>query len=46
MVYTNPYSPDRSHYECWSCGYRMTAGSLGSCPECGGQMHNLSVPRD
>ncbi|WP_226483019.1 rubrerythrin-like domain-containing protein [Natrinema amylolyticum] len=46
MVYTDPYTPDRSYYECRNCGYREATDSLGSCPECDGQTRNLAVPRD
>jgi len=40
-----PTAPRR--YECVRCGYRETSESrLGSCPECGEQMRNISVERE
>ena len=33
-------------YECMVCGYRVTSKRKpGVCPECGGEMQNLSKPR-
>ncbi|AEH37851.1 rubrerythrin-like domain-containing protein [Halopiger xanaduensis] len=46
MVYTDPYSPDRSYYECRDCGHRETAESLESCPECDGVVRNIAVARE
>ena len=46
MVYSDPYTPDRSYYECRDCGYRETSESLGSCPECGGRTRNIAVARE
>lgn len=46
MVYSDPYTPDRSYYECRTCGYREATESLESCPECDGQTRNLAVPRE
>ena len=34
-------------YECMECGERVEAESRpGGCPECGGEMQNISHPRD
>ncbi|RKD97175.1 rubrerythrin-like domain-containing protein [Halopiger aswanensis] len=46
MVYMDPYSPDRSYYECRDCGYRETAESLEACPECDGAVRNIAVARE
>ncbi|XVH31358.1 rubrerythrin-like domain-containing protein [Haloferacaceae archaeon DSL9] len=38
---------DGGYYECYECGYREVSDShLRSCPECGGEIHNISVPRE
>ncbi|NGM70943.1 hydrogenase maturation nickel metallochaperone HypA [Natronolimnobius sp. AArcel1] len=46
MVYTDPYTPTRSRYECRRCGYRESTDSLRSCPECNGQTQNIAVGRE
>lgn len=46
MAYIDPYTPDRSYYECLNCTYRETAESLGHCPECGGRVRNIAVARE
>ncbi|MFC6767606.1 rubrerythrin-like domain-containing protein [Natrinema soli] len=46
MVYEDPYSPERSHYECLRCGHRETTDSLESCPNCDGTVRNIAVPRE
>ena len=46
MVYTDPYAPERSYYECRDCGYREASESLGSCPECDGRIRNIAVARE
>lgn len=34
-------------YECGSCGHRLEAESHPqNCPECGGAMQDISVPRE
>lgn len=34
-------------YECENCGYRTEAEHLpGECPRCGGEMIDISVPRE
>lgn len=34
-------------YECVDCGHRIEADERpGECPECGGEMQNISVPRE
>ncbi|PSQ26229.1 hypothetical protein BRD01_01075 [Halobacteriales archaeon QS_8_65_32] len=50
MTRTDPYDPDEPYYECTDC-YQRTAesavdGKPDGCPECGGEMKNINVPRD
>ncbi|PSP75195.1 hypothetical protein BRC86_04095 [Halobacteriales archaeon QS_3_64_16] len=44
MVRSDPYTADEGEYECIDCGYR--AGEGGRCPDCGGDLKNISVPRE
>ncbi|WP_436924501.1 rubrerythrin-like domain-containing protein [Halosimplex amylolyticum] len=47
MFSEDPYTAERSRYECTDCLHRVTTdGSIGSCPECGGRMRNVAVPRE
>jgi len=48
MVRNDPYDPDVSRYECLACGNRVSGEdeSHGECPGCGGEMKNISVPRE
>jgi CBS domain-containing protein len=42
---TTPDGPDR--YECVRCGRRQTAGTRPeTCPDCGGPVRNIGVPRE
>ena len=47
MVYTDPYTPTEAEtrYECTECLGRTTGDAPGECPDCGGTVRNLSVPR-
>lgn len=47
MVKNDPYAEEEPPYtyECANCGNRIEADSQpGPCPECGGEMKNLSNP--
>lgn len=42
IVYQDPYTPDRSYYECRNCGGRATAERTpATCPDCDGQVRNM-----
>jgi len=43
----DPYTPEKSRYECVECLNRVTTDdTVGTCPECGGRMKNVAVPRE
>lgn len=44
----DPHEPEPPFiYECGNCGYRMEAEHQPeTCPECGGVMMDISVPRE
>ncbi|PSP62281.1 hypothetical protein BRC77_10525 [Halobacteriales archaeon QH_8_64_26] len=44
MVRTDPYTPSEGIYECIDCGHRPSES--GRCPSCGGELKNISVPRE
>lgn len=46
MVRTDPYTPTRAYYECTDCKYRVNEKVSGPCPECGGVVRNIAVPRE
>ncbi|MFC4989725.1 MULTISPECIES: rubrerythrin-like domain-containing protein [Saliphagus] len=47
MVHQDPYTSDRSYYECRDCGSRATAERTpAACPDCGGRVRNIGVPRE
>lgn len=47
MVRSDPYTPGESYRECTSCHNRIDASPPGgACPECGGALRNLAVPRE
>jgi len=47
VVIYDPYTPERSYYECRGCGSRQSATRMPeSCPECGGFVRNIAVPRE
>lgn len=45
-MFTDPYTPDDSVYECYDCGTRISESSPGRCPECDSVVKNLTVPRE
>lgn len=44
----DPHKTEPPHtYECMECSYRTKADKRpGKCPECGGQMQNISISRE
>lgn len=43
----DPYDGPTDTYECVACRNRVTDDEgVVSCPECGGRVRNLSVPRE
>jgi rubrerythrin len=48
MSERDPYDPEPPYtYECLECGNRIEADSRPeSCPNCGGTMRDISVPRE
>ena len=43
----DPYTPEKSRYECVDCLNRVTTdGTVWTCPDCGGRMKNVAVPRE
>lgn len=47
MVRTDSYQPSTGTYECSDCLHREQATDFpGSCPECGGTLRNIAVPRE
>lgn len=43
----DPFTTDAYRYECPGCGARTRADQpLGSCPDCGGSVRNIAVPRE
>jgi DNA-directed RNA polymerase subunit RPC12/RpoP len=42
----NDVTDDRPVYECFECGSRTSAADAERCPDCGGELLNLGVPRD
>jgi Zn finger protein HypA/HybF involved in hydrogenase expression len=47
MLEKDPYTPTESRYECRDCLEHVTSEDrLEECPECGGRMHNVAVPRE
>jgi len=46
MTLHDPHSSDEPYYECLDCGVRYTTDEHGRlCPECGGYLKNIAVPR-
>ena len=45
---SDPYEDDSPHtYECVDCEHRVEADSRpGDCPECGGEMRDISKPSE
>ena len=48
MAKKDPSSEDPPYtYECLECGNRVEAEHYpGECPDCGGEMQNISKPRE
>lgn len=48
MGHPTPSDRDDATFECVDCGHRVEAADErpSSCPECGGNLQNVSVPRD
>ncbi|MFB6137348.1 MAG: rubrerythrin-like domain-containing protein [Halobacteriaceae archaeon] len=47
MVRTDPFDPDEKRFECRSCQERLTTTAYrAECPECGGALRNIAVPRE
>ena len=41
------YRPREGYYECVACGTRVVSDDhLPSCPDCGGDVRNIAVPRE
>lgn len=45
-MFTDPYDPGDSVYECYNCGTRISDGSPGRCPDCESGVKNLAIPRE
>lgn len=47
MVRTDTYEPSTATYECTNCLHRERSDAFpGTCPECGGAVRNIAVPRE
>lgn len=47
MVRRDPYTPEQKQFECRECTYRVVQEShQPRCPNCGGDMQNIAVPRE
>lgn len=47
MVRSDPFTPETKRFECRDCLYRETTEERRpTCPNCGGEMKNISVPRE
>ncbi|WP_276260967.1 rubrerythrin-like domain-containing protein [Haloglomus litoreum] len=45
--FTDPYTASETTYECYDCSGRVVVdGHQGACPDCGGNVRNISVPRE
>lgn len=42
----DPYTPGEPIYECLECGNRSVDGTGDACPDCGGTVKNIAVPRE
>lgn len=39
-------SPDAAVFECFGCGSRVTDPATRTCEDCGGELNNISRPRE
>jgi Zn finger protein HypA/HybF involved in hydrogenase expression len=48
MIESDPYNASgKDVYECWDCLKRVESKTATTaCPECGGAVQNLAVPRE
>lgn len=47
MSQANASDANTTTYECHDCPHRVSASGFPvSCPECGGAMRNIGVPRE
>lgn len=50
LLLTMPHDPvpnERPYYECYDCGKRVKTVEDGRfCPDCGGYLQNIGVPRE
>jgi hypothetical protein len=47
MVRTDSYESSGATYECNDCLHRQPTDEFpGDCPECGGEVRNIAVPRE
>ncbi|WP_143920340.1 rubrerythrin-like domain-containing protein [Halorhabdus utahensis] len=47
MVRSDPYTPSTYRLECRSCLTVLRRDDrIGQCPECGGRLRNLAIPRE
>lgn len=47
MVRSDPYTPSTYRFECRSCLTVLpTDERLSDCPECGGPLRNVAIPRE
>ncbi len=47
MHNVDPYHAEQSYYECIACGDReVSAEHVGRCPDCGGAVRNIAIPRE
>jgi hypothetical protein len=45
MPHTDPYEPTDPTFECTACGRRVDDPADRECSGCGGELRNISVPR-
>ena len=47
MSEPDPFESDEPYYECVDCRHRVVGDEFeGECPECGGEMENISKPQE
>lgn len=46
-MFEDPHTPGEKRYECLACMQRIVSeDSYGACPNCGGRLRNIAVPRE